>query len=335
MANSFQTPTIPLGLAPWTHLHAELSDITPENVRVSDPANASPRSTSLDLEIDWPYSKPPDLGYAPITDTEIWNSGEYKKNTGSFTGGSAANDLQHHSHLGIDASLEPQRHALQTQHDALLSYPSIFSHPVRYRENPGSSTGESAGNDLRHHSQLGIDAPSKPQRHTLQTQRGAPSAHPSINDPTHPPAPDTVAKDVVDTQESGSPTGSSTSVEFLYVKYPGIGPSSQSQQHTPQTPENTSFLYSPIPLASPVRNIEVRPQRRSYKRQKNVSHNLIDTQSQEASTHSQSAPAIRYPPVSSSSQPQRHARQSEQIFRSIHTYLTSCYLCQTQMSLGM
>ena len=326
MANSFQTPSNPSGLAPWANQHAEFPDITPENVRVSDPTNASPRSTGPDLEVDWLYSRPPDLGYPPITDTEFWNSVEYKKITGSFTEGSAANDLQHHSHLGIDASSEPQQHTLQTQRDASLAYPS---HPVEYTENPGFSTGESAGNDLRHHSQLGIDDPSKPQLHTLQTQRDAPSAHLSINDPTHPPAPDTVVKDVVDTQETGSPMGSSSSIEFPYNKNFDIGPSSPSQQHTPQTPGNISSPYSPIPLASPVRHIEVRPQRRSYKRRKNVSHNLIETQRQGPSTPS------RYTPVSSSSQPQRHAGQSEQMFRSIHTYLTSCYLCQTQMSPGM
>ena len=212
-------------------------------------------------------------------------------------------------------------------------------------ENPGYSTGDSPAIDLRHHSHLGTDVSSEPQRHTLLTQRDASSAHPYINNPTHPPTPDTVVKDVVDTQAPGSPMGSSSSVEFLYRGYSSIGSSSQSQQQTPQIAWNPLSPYSPIPgLTSPVRGIAVQPQRQRNvssqfhtkltcptARDGDVSHNLIETQRRGSST----TPDIRYyPAIGSSLQSQQQALR-EQMSRSIHTILTSRYLYQTQMSPGM
>ena len=320
MANSFQTPTNPSGLAPWANPYAELSAVTPENARISDQNDLSPWSADPDFDIFRPYSQLPDLGYPLVSDTNVSHWIEYTENRTSSTGDTPAIDLQHHSHLGIDASSEPQRPASDTN----------VSHCIEYTENPTSSTGDTPAIDLQHHSHLGFDASSEPQRHTLQTQRDASSAHPSINDSTHFPALNTVVKDVVDTQAPGSPTGSSSSIEFLYLGYSGIG---TSQQHTPQMSGNPLSPYSPSPgLASTVQGIEVQPQRHTYQRQPNVSsqyhagltcapmqdgevsHNLIETQRQGSSTSSRSVPDIRYFPADGSSlQPQRHALQSEQM----------------------
>ena len=386
--NSFQTPTNPSGLAPWANPYAELSAVTPENARASDQPDISPWSADPEFDIFRPYSQLPDLGYPLASDTNVSRWIEYTENLRPSTGDSPAIDLQHHSHFGIDAPSELQRPASDTDVSRWMEYtenprsftgdsPAIdlqhhshigidasselqrpasdtnVSHWIEYTKNPRSSTGDSPAIDLQHHSHPDIDASSEPQRHTLQTQRDASSAHPSINDSTHFPALNTVVKDVVDTQEPGSPTGSSSSIEFLYIGYSGIG---TSQQHTPQTSGNPLSPYSPSPgIASTIPGIEVQPQQqRTYQRQRNVSsqyqaeltrgptqdgevsYNLIETQRQGSSTSSRSVPDIRYfPAVGSSLQPQRHALQSEQMFRSIRTSLNFRYLCQTQMSPGM